>query len=225
MQPRPPYSTQLPSIASRTAGCTATKSNFAVVIDALTTIGGLVLSTTNVGIRADLPVTGATTWDGPTSAFGDSISFSSAPTVRPAGPVRLTGDSAKGLTATGVLDLASTTTWTGNTSAGANRLTVDVSVFSSGAVIRNRGVFDNQGNFVKSGAAVTQMDIADFRNAGLVTLTAGTLDLSTMSGVHTGSWQVNAGAVLDLSGGTPTVEGFGRTATRWRAATRLSMGR
>ncbi|MDP1534380.1 MAG: hypothetical protein Q8L92_12470, partial [Rubrivivax sp.] len=51
------------------------------------------------------------------------------------------------------------------------------------------------------------MDIADFHNSGSVTLMAGTLLLPAMHGVQTGNWQVNAGAVLDFSGGTPTLLG------------------
>ncbi len=208
---------QLPDMAWVTP---LTRPASSVVINAATTIGGLALANVNMRVAADLTVTGATTWD-ESGAFGGNITFANAANIWLAGSLSLTGNTGKGINNTGVLDLAGATSWAGNLSAGGSSLTVGIT--STNTVLRNRGVFsdangfdtsisgrgtfDNQGSFVKSGAALTRIDLDDFRNSGSVTVAAGTLVLPKMSGAHSGSWQVNAGSVLNITGGTPTLTG------------------
>lgn len=197
-----------------------TRPTAGVTINTATSIAGLTLANANLSVRADLTVTGSASWT-ENGAFPGLMAFSNAPLVQFQGPFTITGDASKGVNLTGVLDLSGATTWSGNTLAGGNALVAGVN--SSRSVIRNRGAFtdangfdtnisgagafDNQGSFVKSGAAVTRLNVADFRNSGSVTVAAGTLVIPTMTGTHTGLWQVGAGAVLDLSGGTPTLLG------------------
>lgn len=192
-----------------------------IVLNTATTLGGLTLARVNLQVRADLTVTGAVSWTENDPVLPGVLGFANAPTLRWQGTVALTGNGFRGLNNTGVLDLAATTTWSGNTQAGGNAITVGIT--SPNTVVRNRGVFndtnrfdttlsgrgtfDNQGNFVKSGASVTRVDIANFVNAGSVTVGAGTLLMPVLTGTQTGSWQVDAGAMLDFAGGTPTLTG------------------
>ncbi len=198
----------------------ATRPVSGVTINTATSIAGLTLANANLNVRADLTVTGSASWT-ENGALPGLMVFSNGPLVQFQGPFAVTGDASKAVNLTGVLDLSGSTTWSGNTLAGGNALVAGVN--SSHSVIRNRGVFtdangfdthisgvgafDNQGSFVKSGAAVTSIDVADFRNSGSVTVAAGTLVLPSMTGTHAGLWQVGAGAVLDFSGGTPTLLG------------------
>lgn len=197
-----------------------TRPASSVVINAATTIAGLGLANTNLRVAADLTVTGATAWD-ESAALAGVISFGNAANMWLAGSLSLTGNTAKGVNNTGVLDLAGATNWTGNLAAGGNGLTVGIT--SPNTVMRNRGVFTdsngfdtaisgrgtfaNQGIFVKSGASLTRIDIADFRNSGSVTASAGTLVLTAMSGLHSGNWQAHAGSMIEIAGGTPTLMG------------------
>ncbi|MBT9494792.1 MAG: hypothetical protein IV107_21110 [Paucibacter sp.] len=214
------WSAGVPQMSDMALVTPLTKPASGVVINTATTIAGLGLANVNMRVAADLTVTGATTWD-ESGAFAGNITFANAANIWLAGSLSLTGNTAKGVNNTGVLDLAGATSWSGSLSAGGSNLTVGIT--SPNTVMRNRGVFtdsngfdtsisgrgtfDNQGNFVKSGASLTRIDVADFRNSGSVTVSAGTLVLPTMSGVHSGSWQVNAGSVLNIAGGTPTLTG------------------
>jgi hypothetical protein len=208
---------QMPDMAFVTP---LTRPVSSVVINTATTIASLGLANANLLVKADLTVTGATAWD-ESAALAGGIGFGNAANMWLAGPLSLTGNTAKGLNLTGLLDLAGATRWADNLSAGGNSLTVgitspntvtrnrgvftDANVFDS--AISGRGTFDNQGNFVKSGASLTRIDIANFRNSGSVTINAGTLVLTAMSGVHSGNWQANAGSVLEIAGGAPTLLG------------------
>lgn len=203
-----------------------------IVLNTATTLGGLTLARVNMQVRADMTVTGAVSWTENDPVLAGVVGFANASTMRWQGAVALTGNGLRGLNNTGVLDLSATTAWSGNTQAGGNAIIVGIT--SPNTVVRNRGVFtdangfdtalsgrgtfDNQGNFVKSGASVTRVDIgnvgpgggtvgAGFVNSGSVTVGAGTLLLPGLTGTQAGSWHVDAGAVLDFAGGTPTLTG------------------
>lgn len=191
-----------------------------LTLNGATTIAGLSMSNASLVTQADLTVTGGVNWTDDT-AQAPSLQLQNLSTVRFQGSVTLGGKTAKGLNNTGVLELSGSTTWSGNTVANGNSLTVGIN--TTGTVLRNRGVFtdantvdtgitgratfDNQGNFTKTGASATRIDVATFLNSGSVTVAAGTLVLPAMTGVHSGSWQVDAGAVIDFAGGTPTLLG------------------
>lgn len=202
--------------ASRTSGT--------VSLTRATTVGALQLShlPIQVGASASLLVTGRFDWaeSGP---GGLGFTFSGGATASVQGAAAITGNAAKGLNANGLLDLAGSTDWSGNVAAGGNAWTVGVNPAGSRATLRNSGVFtdgngfdtsisgfgvfDNAGNFTKSRATLTTVDIADFRNAGTVNVAAGTMRFTRLTGTQAGNWVVGDGALIDITGGTPTFTG------------------
>lgn len=191
-----------------------------LTINAATTVGAVQMNTASLNARAEFAVSGAFDWFQP-AGVGGSLSFANASTIRLQGPTTLRGDGARGVNLTGRIEQSGSATWDGNTQSGGNELVVGITTGNSvwrnsgnftdansfDTALSGRGSFENDGSFLKSGAGVTRVSVDRFNNAGSVNVRAGTLRFENLNGVHDGRWQVDAGAVLDIVGGSPTLNG------------------
>lgn len=194
-----------------------------MVIDAATTIGDLVLSNAGLTVKSHLTVTGSFAWtevDNTIGYFlGSGVGF--IPDVRFLGTNSLTGNGTKFLNHSMVFETGGTTSWAGNSIAGGNDLMIGLNgttpiwnntgVFTDAneldTSLSGTGAFNNLGNFVKAGGAVTVVDIATFNNAGSMLVQAGTLQFTVLTGEQNGSWHIDAGGTLEISGGASTLTG------------------
>lgn len=220
------WSAGVPGAADLVILAPATRPASSVVVASAATVGGLTLARVNLLVRDSIVVNGAMSWDEQPALQAGVLGFSGSlavpqPTLRVLGTAQLTGGGARGINNTGVLDFAGATTWSGNTAVDGNAITIGIT--SANTVLRNRGVFtdantvdtallgrgtfDNPGNFVKSGPSVTRVDVSRFDNSGSVAVAGGTLRFPSLASVQTGNWDVAAGATLEFSGGTPTLQG------------------
>ena len=169
-----------------------------------TTILGLNQTGGTISGTGQLVLTGASTWTGGTHTGAGISQFDGALTMSGAGTKTISGGR--------IMNTASTD-WSGNTGANNNTISMtstsvlnntgaftDANTFNSTVT---GGTFNNSGTFNKLSDTTTTVSSV-FNNTGTVNVNAGTM-LMQSGGTSTGSFDLAAGAVMELRNGAHTL--------------------
>jgi hypothetical protein len=201
---------------------TSGAGTFAVTSD---NVGADAIVTLNGGTHTTAFLLGGSTLTGTDQVFqghatwtGGALSGAASTTFN--NDVTISGANTKVVTGGRVVNLTTTTTWTGNTASNNNAIQ-----FLNGGTINNKGTFidanpfasfiehsvggphnfNNIGTYNKLANTVTTVDAGvAFNNTGTVNLNAGTFRPSG-GGTSTGVFNIAAGATLNFLDGTSTL--------------------